>query len=107
MNPSTNATTTRRPNLRSGLYTLREAVQVLGSGETVKTTVDLPIRLWRAAKVRAMDDRTDLRQIVIAALETHLKPKNEAHDEGSQGVRPRVPATTLAVLVDQLPVPRA
>lgn len=43
------------------------------TGETVKTTVDLPIALWRAAKTRAMDDRTDLRHVVIAALETYLK----------------------------------
>jgi len=43
------------------------------SGETVKTTVDLPLALWRAAKVRAMDERTDLRQIVIAALAAYLK----------------------------------
>ena len=39
----------------------------------MKTTVDLPESLWRAAKIRAMDERTDLRQVVIAALEAHLK----------------------------------
>jgi len=47
------------------------------TGETVKTTVDLPIRLWRAAKVRAMDERTDLRHVLIAALEAFLKTKKE------------------------------
>ena len=44
-----------------------------GSGDTVKTTIDLPVALWRAAKVRAMDDRTDLRQVVIRALEAYVK----------------------------------
>jgi hypothetical protein len=38
----------------------------------VKTTIDLPEQLWRAAKVRAIDDRTDLRGIVIAALTLYL-----------------------------------
>jgi hypothetical protein len=38
----------------------------------VKTTIDLPERLWRAAKIRALDERTDLRGIVIAALELYL-----------------------------------
>ena len=52
------------------------------TGETVKTTVDLPIRLWRAAKVRAMDERTDLRHVLIAALEAFLKTKKEDDEEG-------------------------
>lgn len=39
----------------------------------VKTTVELPEYLWRAAKVRAMDERSDLRSVVIAALEAYLK----------------------------------
>ncbi len=39
---------------------------------TVKTTVDLPQDLWRAAKIRAMDDLTDLRSVVIAALKAYL-----------------------------------
>ncbi len=40
---------------------------------TVKTTVDLPEALWRAAKIRAMDNRADLRRVIIAALEAYLK----------------------------------
>jgi hypothetical protein len=48
--------------------------------KTVKTTVDLPESLWRAAKIRAMDERTDLRSVIIAALENYLKgkPRKEA-----------------------------
>jgi hypothetical protein len=40
-----------------------------------KTTVDLPETLWRAVKIRALDERSDLRAVVIAALETYLKAK--------------------------------
>ncbi len=41
----------------------------------VKTTVELPEELWRTAKVRAMDERTDLRSVIVAALEAYLKGK--------------------------------
>lgn len=41
----------------------------------VKTTLVLPERLWRAAKIRAMDERTDFRSLAIAALEAYLKPR--------------------------------
>jgi hypothetical protein len=46
---------------------------------TVKTTVELPEELWRKAKIKAMDDRSDLRSVIIAALESHLRklPKRE------------------------------
>jgi hypothetical protein len=40
--------------------------------DTVKTTVELPGDLWRAAKIRAMDERTDLRSVLIRALEQYL-----------------------------------
>lgn len=43
------------------------------SNPGVKTTVVLPEELWRAAKIRAMDDRTDLRTVLIEALEAHLR----------------------------------
>ena len=44
---------------------------------TVKTTVELPEELWRAAKIRAMDERSDLRSVLIAALATYLKPSRK------------------------------
>jgi len=50
----------------------------------VKTTVDLPEALWRAAKIRAMDERTDLRATVIAALEGYLRTKPKRRDEGAR-----------------------
>lgn len=40
--------------------------------DVVKTTVELPAQLWRAAKIRAMDERVDLRTILIRALEALL-----------------------------------
>ncbi len=40
--------------------------------QNVKTTVDLPEDIWRAAKIRAMDDRSDLRSVIIAALRIYL-----------------------------------
>lgn len=42
-------------------------------GDTTKLTVEVPVELWRKAKMRAIDDRTDLRRVVVAALEAHLK----------------------------------
>jgi hypothetical protein len=42
---------------------------------TVKTTVDLPEDLWRRAKMRALDERTDLRSVMIAALDAYLKTR--------------------------------
>jgi hypothetical protein len=41
--------------------------------ETVKTTVELPGDLWRAAKIRAMDERSDLRSVLVRALEQYLE----------------------------------
>lgn len=39
----------------------------------VKTTMVLPRELWRAAKVRALDEGVDLNRVVIVALESYLK----------------------------------
>lgn len=43
--------------------------------QMVKTTIDLPQALWRAAKIRAVHERADLRVIVIRALEAYLKTR--------------------------------
>jgi hypothetical protein len=43
---------------------------------TVKTTVDLPQDLWRAAKIRAVNDNTDLRSVIIAALNSYLQARD-------------------------------
>lgn len=41
----------------------------------MKTTVDLPEDLWRAAKIRAMDEHSDLRSVIIAALRSYLEQR--------------------------------
>jgi len=43
----------------------------------VKTTVLLPEPLWRDAKIRAMDEHTDLRQVIIAALRAYLQKRSK------------------------------
>lgn len=42
---------------------------------TRKSTVDLPVNLWRAAKIRALDEGTDFRAVIIRALEMYLKTR--------------------------------
>lgn len=51
---------------------LRRTSQAATVKTTVKTTVDLPQDLWRAAKIRAMDEHSDLRSVIIAALRSYL-----------------------------------
>jgi len=50
--------------------------------KTVKTTIDLPQALWRAAKVRALDEGSDLRSVVIKALAAYLKIKPRGGNTG-------------------------
>ena len=38
----------------------------------VKTTIELPEPIWRAAKQRALDESRDLRAVVIEALQQFL-----------------------------------
>ena len=45
---------------------------------SVKTTVDLPQDLWRATKIRAMDEQSDLRSVIIAALRVYLDSREDA-----------------------------
>jgi hypothetical protein len=40
--------------------------------KTVKTSIELPEGAWRAAKIRAMDERKNLQDIVAEALEEFL-----------------------------------
>jgi len=48
----------------------------------VKTTLEIPEDTWRAAKIRALDEGTDFRSVVIAALTLYLatKPKKGGRD---------------------------
>jgi hypothetical protein len=46
----------------------------------VKTSLQLPEELWLRAKVYAAEHRTDLRGVIVAALEAFLpKPKGGTH----------------------------
>jgi hypothetical protein len=45
---------------------------VADQGRAVKTTIELPEQVWRAAKIRALDDYADLRTVVVAALTAYL-----------------------------------
>ena len=40
-----------------------------------KTTLRLPRSIWRAAKIRAMDEDRDFQDIVADALKAYLKTK--------------------------------
>jgi hypothetical protein len=42
------------------------------TSEVVKTTVRLPVVLWRAVKMRAVDERRDLQDVIIAALTAYV-----------------------------------
>ena len=57
---------------------------------SVKTTVELPADLWRAAKIRAMDEQIDLRTVLIRALERYL---GGGDSSGPDGGRQRVSDT--------------
>ncbi len=45
----------------------------------IRTSLVLPESLWQRAKIRAVQERTDLRALIIRGLETILsqKPKRE------------------------------
>jgi hypothetical protein len=43
-----------------------------------KTSLELPEPLWRAAQIRALDEHTSLKQIMVNALQAYLRtPKKE------------------------------
>lgn len=50
--------------------------------ETVKTTMVLPKELWKAAKIRAVEEDADLNGVVIAALAAYVKVKPKRREEG-------------------------
>lgn len=51
-------------------------------GRGVKTTIELPESIWRAAKIRALDDHSDLRRVVIAALLAYLERSSRESSHG-------------------------
>ncbi len=51
----------------------------------VKTSVALPRALWKAAHVRALDERCDLQDVIAAALEAYLKGRNSRDESPRHG----------------------
>ena len=49
----------------------------------MKTSVDIPDDLWKAAKILAVEESKDLRDIIIEALQEHLGKK--AKSKGGKG----------------------
>jgi hypothetical protein len=43
--------------------------------EVKRTSLDLPLDLWKRAKVRAVEEGRDFRSLVIEALERYLASK--------------------------------
>lgn len=43
----------------------------------VKTTLVIPEDLWRAAKIRALEERSDLRTLLLRGLERVLAEKKK------------------------------
>ncbi len=39
---------------------------------TMKTTLELPEKLWREAKIRALNERSNFKNVVVAALKAYL-----------------------------------
>ena len=48
--------------------------------ETVRTTLVLPVALWQRAKLRALEERRDLRDVLLEALGRYL---GETKKEGT------------------------
>lgn len=44
----------------------------IGKRKFVRTTIDLPVELWRRAKLQAIEKDTDLKQLVLQGLERVL-----------------------------------
>ena len=53
----------------------------------VKTTIEIPENLWRAAKHRALDRNTDLRAVIVSGLEKVLGMKAEIPEQTAEKVK--------------------
>jgi hypothetical protein len=49
---------------------------------TVRTTIELPPPLWEDAKIEAARSRSDLRSVIIAALEAYLRARTARRKRG-------------------------
>jgi hypothetical protein len=46
-----------------------------GNEKLIRISVDTPESLWQKARIRAVEERTDLRAVMLAALRAYLKTK--------------------------------
>jgi len=51
----------------------------------LKTSVDIPDDLWKASKILAVEESKDLRDVIIEALQEHLRKKGKAKNKGGKG----------------------
>lgn len=56
---------------------LSEVEMVKTSHRGVKTTVEIPENLWERAKKRALEERTDLRALILEGLELRLTKESK------------------------------
>ena len=66
-----------RQEVVCGLYSRRVILPVMSPRERLakgekKTSVWLPGDVWMAAKVRALEERVDLREVIVRALAGYL-----------------------------------
>jgi len=45
--------------------------------KTVKTSIEIPEDVWRAAKIRAMDEKKNFQDVVAEALRDYLKKQKK------------------------------
>jgi len=50
----------------------------------MKTSVDIPDALWKAAKILAVEESKDLRDVIVEALQQHLSKKAKVRDRGGK-----------------------
>ena len=50
----------------------------------MKTSVDIPNDLWKSAKILAVEENKDLRDVIIEALQEHLSKKTKAKNKGGK-----------------------
>jgi hypothetical protein len=55
----------------------RREPRALEGEPVVKTTIELPESMWKAVKVRAAQEGSDLRHVIMDALKVHLGLKKK------------------------------
>lgn len=49
--------------------------------ETVRTSIEIPEELWKAAKFRAVEEKKNLQDVIADALRVYLKAKKGGRKE--------------------------